>query len=190
MVEIIDTSKERCPWCLKDDLYMHYHDKVWGIPERDSRELWIKLILDGQQAGLSWYTVLSKMDNYALAFDDWNIEKIARYNDDKFEELMDNPGIIRNKLKVNAIIQNARAFIQMNQEGEDFSQFLWSFVQGKTIVNHPSKMEEVPAQTEESQAMSKALKKKGFKFVGPTICYAFMQAVGMVDDHLESCWRK
>lgn len=183
-------NKNRCPWCLKDDLYMRYHDEVWGVPERDSRQLWIKLMLDGQQAGLSWYTILSKMDHYEEAFDGWDIEKIAAYDEEKFQSLMKNPGIVRNKLKIKAIISNAQAYLEMADADEDFSEFLWSFVDGKTRVNHPEKMEDVPTETSESRAMSKALKKKGFKFVGPTICYAFMQAVGMVDDHLVRCWKK
>ena len=186
----MDYQIERCPWCLKDDLYMRYHDEVWGGPERDSRELWIKLMLDGQQAGLSWYTILSKMDHYEEAFDGWDIETIAAYDEEKFQSLMNNPGIVRNKLKIKAIISNAQAYLEMAEKGENFSEFLWSFVEDRTIVNTPEKMEDVPTQTIESQAMSKALKKKGFKFVGPTICYAFMQAVGMVDDHLVNCWRK
>lgn len=186
----MDHQINRCPWCLKDDLYKRYHDEVWGVPERDSRELWIKLMLDGQQAGLSWYTILSKMEHYDEAFDGWNIEKIAKYDEVKFEELMNNAGIVRNKLKIKAIISNAQAYLEMSEAGEDFSEFLWSFVDGKIIVNEPEEMEDVPTETSESRAMSKALKKRGFKFVGPTICYAFMQAVGMVDDHLVSCWRK
>jgi len=130
------------------------------------------------------------MDHYEEAFDGWNIEKIAAYGEDEFRNLMQNPGIVRNKLKIRSIIGNARAYLDMEEAGENFSAFLWSFVDGKTIVNTPKKMDDVPTQTSQSQAMSKALKKKGFKFIGPTICYAFMQAVGMVDDHLASCWRK
>ncbi len=186
----MDHQINRCPWCLKDELYMRYHDELWGIPERDSRELWIKLMLDGQQAGLSWYTILSKMDHYEEAFDGWDIEKIAKYDEGKFEELMNNAGIVRNKLKIKAIISNAQVYLHMAGNGEDFSEFLWSFVDGNTTVNHPKRLEDVPTETDASRAMSKALKKRGFKFVGPTICYAFMQAVGMVDDHLVNCWRK
>ncbi len=180
----------RCEWCDKDDIYRQYHDEVWGVPIYDSELLWIKLILDGQQAGLSWYTILIRRDEYRRAFDNWNIKKIASYGEAKIEQLLNDKGIIRNKLKVNAIIKNAKAYLKMKDAGIDFSTFLWGFVGGKPIINVYEKMADVPAETDESKAMSKALKKEGFSFVGPTICYAFMQAVGMVDDHMTYCWRR
>lgn len=182
-------DNKRCGWCSNDPMYMSYHDNVWGRPEYNSRELFEKLCLDGQQAGLSWITILRKQKNYQEAFAQFVPEKIAEFDDAKVEELMQNPGIVRNRLKVNSIIRNAKAYLAYEQKfGKDsFSPFLWAFVGGKPIVNQWSSMRQVPAETVESQAMSKALKKLGFNFVGPTICYAFMQAVGMVNDHLVSC---
>lgn len=178
----------RCAWVGKDPIYEEYHDQVWGRPVFDSRELFEKLCLDGQQAGLSWITILKKQQNYEAAFANFNPEVIATFDADKVEELMLNPGIVRNRLKVNSIIKNAKAYLAFVEQGNDFSDFLWGFVDGKPKVNHPQSMKQVPVQTPESEAMSKALKKLGFNFVGPTICYAFMQAVGMVNDHTTDCF--
>lgn len=179
--------QERCPWCGSDPIYQHYHDHVWGRPVYDAQELFEKLCLDGQQAGLSWITILKKQQSYEQAFDYFDAEKIVRYDEQKIAELLQNPGIVRNKLKVNSIIKNARGFLEFKDAGEDFSEFIWSFVEGEVVRNRFSSMAEVPVSTPASEAMSKALKKRGFNFVGPTICYAFMQAVGLVNDHLLSC---
>jgi DNA-3-methyladenine glycosylase I len=180
---------ERCPWCEGFDLYREYHDREWGVPLRDDRALFELLILEGAQAGLSWSTVLKKRDSYREAFDHFDPEKIARYGDQKVAELLANPGIIRNRLKVAATIANARAYLQLQQSGQSFNEFLWAFVGGKPIQNARKTLGEVPAKTPESDAMSKTLSKAGFKFVGSTICYAFMQASGMVNDHLVTCHR-
>lgn len=180
---------QRCPWCEGFDLYKHYHDTEWGVPLRDDRALFELLILEGAQAGLSWSTVLKKRDNYRLAFDHFDPVKIAQYDDKKIEELLSNPGIIRNKLKVAATIKNAKAYLAIKENGTSFSDFLWQFVDHKPIQNRRRSLSEVPAQTAESDAMSKAMLKAGFKFVGSTICYAFMQASGMVNDHLLTCHR-
>lgn len=178
----------RCSWVGADDLYQAYHDEVWGRPVYDSQELFAKLCLDGQQAGLSWLTILKKQQNYEAAFANFDPAIIAEFDDEKVEALLQDKGIVRNRLKVNSIIKNARGYIRYTEQGNDFSEFLWSFVGGKPIVNTFKTMAEVPAQTPESEAMSKALKKLGFNFVGPTICYAFMQAVGMVNDHTTDCF--
>lgn len=180
-------ENNRCPWCGTDPLYTDYHDTVWGRPEFDELALFEKLCLDGQQAGLSWITILRKQDSYRAAYDHFDPERIARYNDDKVEALLGNPGIIRNRLKVKSIIRNARSFLELKEQGIDFSDFLWSFVDGTPIQNHWQSLSEVPVTTTEAEAMSRALKKAGFNFVGPTIVYAFMQATGMVNDHLVSC---
>lgn len=182
----------RCSWCEGDEQYERYHDEEWGVAVHDDRELFEMLNLEGAQAGLSWLTVLRKRETYRLAFDGFAPEKIALYDEAKRAELLEDPGIIRNKLKVNAFIVNAQLYLEMQAkaakgEGPSFSEYLWSFVGGKTIVNHPQTLADVPATTAESDAMSKALKKIGFKFVGSTICYAFMQATGMVNDHIVSC---
>jgi len=183
-------KKVRCEWCLKDDIYMDYHDNVWGVPEYDDLKLFEFLNLEGAQAGLSWYTVLIKEENYRKAFSNWDPNKIVKYSDKKIQSLLANPGIIRNKLKVNAVITNSKTYLDMKSEGTSLSDYLWNYVDGKPIVNHWKDMSELPAQTELSQRISKDLKKKGYKFVGPTIVYAFMQAVGMVDDHMADCWRR
>ena len=180
---------KRCEWHGTDPLYVQYHDKVWGVPVYDSKSLFAKLTLDGAQAGLSWITILKKEQNYFDAFDGLDPIIIAKYDEEKFDELMQNTGIIRNKLKIRSTISNAQNYVRMQDEGIDFSDFLWSFVDGKPKVNKFKKSSEIPAFTEDSDAMSKALKKEGFKFVGSTICYAFMQAVGMVNDHVTSCFR-
>ena len=179
----------RCEWPGNDPLYIDYHDREWGVPERDDKQLFEKLILDGAQAGLSWITILKKRDNYREAYDNFNVEKIASYGDKKFDELMNNPGIIRNRLKVQASITNAQAYLKIMEETGSFSNYLWQFVDGNTIQNSWKSLSELPAKTPEAEAMSKALKLRGFKFVGPTICYAFMQAVGMVNDHVVGCFR-
>lgn len=187
-------EKPRCSWCESSDLYRHYHDVEWGVPEYDDQKLFEMLNLEGAQAGLSWITVLNKRQHYRKVFDGFDAHKIAKYDDAKRQALLSDPGIIRNRLKVNAFIVNAQSYLAMQEEAEQgqgpgFSEFLWSFVNGKPQVNHPQTLAEVPGSTAVSDAMSKALKKRGFKFVGSTICYAFMQACGMVDDHVSTCFR-
>lgn len=181
--------EQRCPWCGDDPIYVAYHDEVWGVPEYDSLALFEKLCLDGQQAGLSWLTILKKQASYRAAYDHFDPELIARYDDRKIESLLQDPGIIRNRLKVQSIIRNAKGYLQMTSDGSSFSDFLWSFVGGKPIQNQWQAFEDVPVYTPEAEAMSKALKQQGFNFVGPTIVYAFMQATGMVNDHLVYCPR-
>ena len=182
-------STIRCPWCEGFDLYRQYHDTEWGVPLRNSQKLFELLILEGAQAGLSWSTVLKKRESYREAFDNFDPKKIAKYDDKKVVELMTNPGIIRNRLKVSATIGNAKAYLALEKSGQAFDEFLWGFVKNKPIQNKRRSPSEVPAKTPESDAMSKALLKAGFKFVGSTICYAFMQASGMVNDHLMACHR-
>lgn len=177
----------RCAWCLGDDLYEHYHDHEWGVPCRDETQLFEMLNLEGAQAGLSWITILRKRENYRRAFAGFDKHKIARFTEARVEKLVLDPGIVRHRQKIQAFIHNARVAVQMEKEGDSLAHWLWSFTGGETIANRWRSMEEVPAVTEESKAMSKALKKRGFKFVGPTTCYAFMQACGMVDDHLAGC---
>ncbi|MGM0570476.1 DNA-3-methyladenine glycosylase I [Marinobacter sp.] len=183
----MDRNAERCPWCGTDPLYVAYHDKVWGRPETDDQALFEKLCLDGQQAGLSWITILRKQEGYRTAYDHFDPEKIARYDERKVEALLADPGIIRNRLKVESIIRNARAWLAMRDRGESLSGFLWSFVDGRPIQNRWQSISDVPVTTAEAEAMSKSLKQRGFNFVGPTIVYAFMQATGMVNDHLVHC---
>lgn len=182
-------EKQRCEWPGDDELYQSYHDNEWGVPVYDDRELFEKLILDGAQAGLSWITILRKREGYRKAFDQFNPEKMARYTDKKLEKLMQDPGIVRNRLKIKSARQNARAYLDIQESSEGFSQFLWQFVKGKPIQNQWQNLREVPTSTQEAEQMSKALKKAGFSFVGPTIVYAFMQAVGMVNDHTVDCFR-
>ncbi|WP_026575332.1 DNA-3-methyladenine glycosylase I [Bacillus sp. UNC438CL73TsuS30] len=177
----------RCGWVNQDPLYIDYHDHEWGVPVYDDRQLFEYLNLEGAQAGLSWYTILKKRTNYRKAFDNFEAEKIVDYNDRKIDELLNNEGIVRNKLKIRAVITNAQAFINVVEEFGSFSAYIWSFVDGKPIQNHFKDLSEVPATTEISDRLSKDLKKRGFKFVGSTICYAFMQAVGMVNDHVMTC---
>jgi DNA-3-methyladenine glycosylase I len=179
----------RCPWCGSEPLYVQYHDQEWGVPVWDDRLLFAKLILDGAQAGLSWITILRKRDNYWQAFDQFDAEKIARYDETKIAELLHNPGIVRNRLKVRSTVKNARGFLEIREKAGSFAGFLWNFVDGAPVQNRRATMADVPAETETSRALSKALKKRGFSFVGPTIVYAFMQAVGMVNDHLVGCFR-
>ena len=180
----------RCFWAITDDpLYLAYHDQEWGVPVHDDRLLFEFLILEGAQAGLSWYTILRKRPNYHLAFDNFDPYKIARYNEQKVSELLSNPGIIRNRLKINAAIQNAQALIRIQQEYGSFDAYMWQFVGGKPIINSWTTGHEIPAETERSRKMSKDLLKRGFHFVGPIICYSLMQAVGMVNDHTTDCFR-
>lgn len=179
----------RCDWCLGDSLYEAYHDEEWGVPCRDDQRLFEFLLLEGAQAGLSWITILRKREGYRQALDAFNPEKIARYTPAKVERLLKNPDIVRNRLKVESAITNAHAYLKIIEREGRFSDYLWQFVDGKTITNHFTTLKEVPAKTTEAEAMSKQLKKDGFKFVGPTICYAFMQACGMVNDHLVGCPR-
>jgi DNA-3-methyladenine glycosylase I len=182
-------NKKRCAWPGDDPLYVIYHDEEWGVPVYDNQALFAKLLLDGAQAGLSWITILRKRDNYYTAFDGFNPEKMARYNDAKIADLLANPGIVRNRQKVHAFVRNAQAYLDLQAELNSFSDYLWGFVGGAPIVNAWKSMAELPATSPESVAMSKDLKKRGFSFVGPTICYAFMQAVGMVNDHTVDCFR-
>jgi DNA-3-methyladenine glycosylase I len=179
----------RCAWAGSDPLYLAYHDNEWGVPLHNDRLLFEFLILEGAQAGLSWITILRKRENYRAAYDQFDPKLVAQYDDAKIAELMANPGIVRNRLKISAAVQNARAFLNVQQEFGSFDRYIWGFVGGKTIVNHWQSLREIPPETDESRAMSKDLLKRGFKFVGPTICYAFMQACGMVNDHTVDCFR-
>ncbi|EST57449.1 DNA-3-methyladenine glycosylase I [Proteus hauseri] len=181
-------NKQRCGWVTSDPEYLAYHDEEWGKPERDKYKLFEMICLEGQQAGLSWYTVLKKREGFRRCFFDFSPEKIAKMTDKDVETLLQDPAIIRHQGKINAIINNARIFMAMEEQGEDFSQFIWQFVDDKPIINQWNDISQVPASTDISDKMAKALKKKGFKFVGTTTCYAFMQAVGMVDDHILSCF--
>ncbi|GLI08985.1 DNA-3-methyladenine glycosylase I [Paenibacillus tyrfis] len=179
----------RCGWCNEDPLYIDYHDKEWGVPVHDDRKLFEMLILEGAQAGLSWYTVLKKRDRYREAFDGFDPKAVAAYDDAKLDELLGDPGLIRNRLKMRAAVTNAKAFLAVQEEFGSFDRYIWQFVGGDTIRNRWQSLKDVPAITPESDAMSKALKKRGFTFVGSTICYAFMQATGMVMDHTVDCFR-
>jgi len=178
----------RCPWPTTE-ISIRYHDTEWGVPVHDDRLLFEYLILEGAQAGLSWQTVLNKRENYRAAFDNFDVEKIARYTESCVLKLMNNPGIIRNQLKIRSTIQNAKSFLKVREEFGSFDEYFWRFVDGKPIVNHRNRKKEIPARAETSDAMSKDLLKRGFKFVGSTICYANMQAIGMVNDHLVTCFR-
>jgi DNA-3-methyladenine glycosylase I len=182
-------TQKRCEWGEGDPLYQSYHDQEWGVPIHDDRKLFEFLILEGMQAGLSWITILKKRDNFRVAFDQFDPEKIALYDEGKMEQLLQNAGIIRNRQKIEAAIQNARAFLNVQKEYGSFDTFIWQFVGGKPIKNTWKNLGDIPAVTQESDALSKALKHRGFKFVGSTICYAFMQAVGMVNDHVVDCFR-
>jgi len=181
--------KKRCPWSGTDPLYVKYHDTEWGVPLHDDPKLFEFLLLDGFQAGLSWITILKKRSRYRKAFDNFKAKKIAAYDSDKVKALLSDKGIIRNKLKIEAAIQNAKLFLAVQKEFESFDNYIWQFTGGQTIKNAWRTLAEVPAWTRASAAMSADLKKRGFKFVGPTICYAFMQAAGMVNDHLVDCFR-
>lgn len=179
----------RCQWAGEQQIYIQYHDKEWGVPVYDDQKLFEMLILEGAQAGLSWITILKKREHYRRAFDGFDAEKIAGYSQKKLASLLRDPGIVRNRLKVAAATQNAQVFLDIRNNGS-FSEFLWQFVDGRPIVNNWTSISEVPATSPASDQMSKVLKGRGFKFVGSTICYAFMQAVGMVNDHTEDCFRR
>ena len=179
---------KRCPWPKQDPLYVAYHDEEWGVPEYDDRALYEKLILDGFQAGLSWITILRKRDNFRRAFDGFAPEKIARYTPKKVERLMQDAGIVRNRMKIEGTVRSARAYLDIMEKGPGFSRLLWDFMGGKPKVNRFRSTSQVPAETELSRKISKELAGRGFKFVGPTIVYAFMQATGMVNDHLVTCF--
>jgi len=179
----------RCSWA-SNELSIRYHDEEWGVPSHDDRRLFEFLILEGAQAGLSWDTILQKRENYRAAFDGFDPEKIARYDRRKMQALLRDPGIVRNRLKIASAARNAKAFLQVQDEFGSFDRYIWQFVGGKPIVKKPRSPKQVPASTPQSDAMSKDLKKRGFNFVGSTICYAFMQAVGMVDDHVLTCFRR
>lgn len=180
----------RCGWCLSSDLYKEYHDQEWGVPVYDDQKLFEFLILETFQAGLSWITILKKRENFRSAFDDFDYQKVAQYPENKIQELMQDAGIIRNQLKIRAAVSNAVAFMKVQEEFGSFSQYIWGFTDGKPIDNKRQSLKEVPATSPLSDAISKDLKKRGFKFVGSTVVYAHMQATGMVNDHVEDCWRK
>jgi len=182
-------SPHRCEWAGSDPLYLAYHDEEWGVPVHDDRRHYEMICLEGAQAGLSWITVLRKRENYRSAFDNFDPSLVAGYDEDKVAELLANPGIVRNRLKVRAFIRNAQAFLRLQAEYGSFDAYIWRFVDGAPILNHRQSLREIPAQTPQAQAMSKDLAKRGFTFVGPTICYAYMQACGMVNDHEVSCFR-
>ncbi|MCB5224892.1 MAG: DNA-3-methyladenine glycosylase I [Candidatus Cloacimonadaceae bacterium] len=179
----------RCPWTGNDELMIRYHDQEWGVPVFDDRKLFEFLVLDGFQAGLSWACVLHKRENFRQALDDFDAEKIAKYDSKKIESLLQDPGLIRNRLKMNAAVTNAVAFLKIQEEFGSFSDYIWQFTGGKTIMNNWNSADEVPTHSPESDLMSKNLRARGFKFVGTVICYAFMQAAGMVNDHLTGCFR-
>ena len=181
--------KERCAWAGDDPLYIAYHDREWGVPSHDDRHLFEMLILEGAQAGLSWITILRKRENYRCAFANWNAEKIARFGKKDFTRLMADAGIVRNRLKISAAIDNAKFFLKVRDEFGCFDKYIWQFAGGAPMRNKRRAMRDVPASTGESDAMSRDLKQRGFRFVGTTICYAFMQAVGMVNDHVTTCFR-
>jgi len=185
----MDDDRVRCGWCLGDADYIAYHDREWGVPSTDDRHLFEMLILEGAQAGLSWLTILRKRDGYRSAFAGFDPEAMARFGDRDRERLLGNASIVRNRAKIDAAIGNARAFLELRQREGPFSDWLWDFVDGRRIVNRWRTLPQVPAETAESRALSRALRKRGFRFVGPTICYAYMQAVGLVNDHLIDCFR-
>jgi DNA-3-methyladenine glycosylase I len=181
--------KKRCEWCGSDSLYVSYHDEEWGVPVHDDRRLFEFLILEGAQAGLSWLTILKKRENYRKAFDNFDVERIAKYGRQDITRLLQDPGIVRNRLKIEAAIKNARGVLAIREEHSSLDAFLWRYIDGKPVQNAWKRMGDIPAESKESNRMSKDLKKRGFNFIGPTICYAFMQAVGMVNDHTRECFR-
>jgi len=183
-------TKNRCAWCEKDDLYRDYHDNEWGKPVYDDATIFEFLILETFQAGLSWYTVLAKRENFRKAFEGFDVQKVANFSEKKIASLCEDAGIIRNKLKIKAAVTNAQAFMQVQEEFGSFSKYIWDFVGGKPIDNKPKNLSDVPATTEISDKLSKDLKKRGFKFVGSTVVYAHMQATGMVNDHVMDCWTR
>lgn len=182
-------DRRRCPWCGTDPLYREYHDREWGVPEHDDRRLFALLVLEGAQAGLSWITILRRREAYRAAFDDFDPERIARYDEARIAQLLADPGIIRNRLKVRAAVTNARAYLDLCGHAGSLDRFLWDFVDGRPIQNRWRTLAEVPARTPVAETLSRELKRRGFTFVGPTIVYAFMQSVGMVNDHLVDCFR-
>lgn len=186
---IAEKNKTRCAWVNEDQIYIDYHDNEWGVPVYDDRLLFEFLILEGAQAGLSWITILKRREEYRKCFNHFDAEKIARYDENKYAKLLANPGIIRNRLKIQSVITNAQAYLDVKEEFNNFSDYIWQFVDGKPIQNNWKLQKQVPASTVVSDEFSKDLKKRGFKFVGTTICYAFMQAVGMVNDHIDCCFR-
>lgn len=183
------SETNRCWWCGDDELYRQYHDEEWGVPVHDDRLLFEFLCLEGAQAGLSWITILRKRDNYRRVFDNFDADKIAEYGETKIADLLEDTGIVRNRLKVNGFVKNARAYLELRAQGSTLDQYLWDFVDAKPLQNNWKKSAQVPANTGVSDAMSKDLKKRGFTFVGSTICYAFMQAAGLVNDHTVDCFR-
>ena len=187
---MITDDKPRCGWCSSSDLYKKYHDEEWGVPVYDDATLFEFLLLETFQAGLSWIAILNKRENFRAAFDDFDYQKIAQYDDEKILDLLQDTGIIRNKLKVYSAVTNAQAFLKIQEEFGSFSKYIWAFTDGKPIQNNRLSLKEVPATTALSDEISKDLKKRGFKFVGSTVVYAHMQATGMVDDHVASCWKK
>jgi DNA-3-methyladenine glycosylase I len=180
---------QRCQWSTSDPLYIRYHDEEWGVPVHDDRLIFEFLILEGAQAGLSWLTILKRREQYREAFENFDPQKVAGYDENRIAQLLANPGIIRNRLKIKSAVANAKAFLAVQGEFGSFDRYIWSFVGGKPVINAWESMADIPAQTEESRAMSKDLVRRGFKFVGPTICYAHMQATGMVNDHVVECFR-
>lgn len=183
-------TKVRCPWCLKDSLYMDYHDHEWGKPSKDDHHLFEMMILESFQAGLSWYTILKKRQAFREAFANFDVNKVAEFDEQKKSELMGNAGIIRNRLKIEAAVNNAKLFIDIQKTHGSFAKYLWSFTEGKVLDNVPATMGQVPASTEVSDRMAKDMKKRGFKFMGSTVCYAKMQSIGMVNDHLATCFTR
>lgn len=190
MKNISMMNKNRCAWCEKDDLYRNYHDNEWGKPVYNDATLFEFLILETFQAGLSWHTILKKRENFRKAFDQFDVKKVAAYNDKKLQILIEDTGIIRNQLKIKSAVSNAQAFIKIQEEFGSFSKYIWAFVDGKPIDNKPQTLKDVPATTPLSDALSKDLKKRGFKFVGSTVVYAHMQATGMVNDHVVDCFTR
>ncbi len=184
-----DKQKTRCGWVNQDELYLRYHDEEWGVPVRHDGKLFEFLILEGAQAGLSWYTILKKRENYRTAFEGFDFERIATYGETDVQRLLNDPGIVRNRLKVTAAIENARAALRVRDEFGSLQDYFWGFVDNQPIINHWTSLSEVPAQTELAACLSQDLRKRGFRFVGPTICYSFLQATGMVMDHVTSCFR-
>ena len=182
-------SLTRCSWCGTDPLYVRYHDEEWGVPSHDDQHLFEMLLLEGAQAGLSWITILRKREAYRRAFDGFDAARVARFTPARLERLLADPGIVRNRLKIEGAVRNARAFLEVQREAGSFDRYIWQFVDGRPKVNRPRRMADVPAKTPESDAMSRDLKKRGFNFVGSTICYAFMQATGLVNDHVVGCFR-
>lgn len=183
-------NKIRCAWCEKDELYRDYHDHEWGQPVHDDHKMFEFLILETFQAGLSWYTILAKRDNFRKAFENFDYEKVSRFSEDKIQSLMLDAGIIRNQLKIRAAVSNAKAYIKVREEFGSFCNYIWGFIGGKPIDHQPKTLKDIPASTPLSDALSKDLKKRGFKFVGTTVVYAHMQATGMVNDHVADCWKR